>query len=114
MAKLRNGKFGCLLRNVQLNAEEEEFKYKFVEMEKGDYQFTRNGMDYFRWVFDLECHTIQLINVETIEVSCLLLPSIVVSNKCATFARDGSYAVITAEWEELLQNSDLGLQPWSA
>ena len=69
-------------------------------------------MHYFRWVFDRESHTIELIEVETIEVSCLLCN--IVSNDCATFARDGSYAVITAEWEELLQNSDLGLQPWSA
>ena len=112
LAKLSSGEFGCLLRNVQLKADEEEFRYKFVEMERVDYQFTKNGMDYFRWKFDLERHTIRLTEVENIEVSCLLLPNLVVKNDSATFARDGLYAIVTSEWEEMLRNGAMGLQPW--
>ena len=70
-----------------------------------------SGLDYSRWVFDLQSHVIQFIDVDYMHSFCILLPYIVVDGESATFAKDGLYALITSEWEEMLEDGSIGQQP---
>ena len=56
-----------------------------------------NGLDYPRWVFDLQLHVIRFIDVDYMQGFCILLPHIVVDGESAMFTKDGLYALITSE-----------------
>ena len=70
-----------------------------------------SGLDYSRWVFDLQSHVIRFIDVDYMQGFCILLPRIVVDGESATFAKDGLYALITSDWEEILEDGSIGQQP---
>ena len=108
---LKDNTFGCLLRNFDLQQPEEELQYRFVEMNRVEHDSRINGLDYSRWVFDLQSHVIRFIDVDYMQGFCILLPHIVVDGESATFAKDGLYALITSEWEEMLEDGSIGQQP---
>ena len=69
-------------------------------------------MDYFKWIFNLRNPTIKFVDLTEMSHFCLLLPAIVVMGEDeATFSRDNVYTLITSEWEEMLGNGTINLQP---
>ena len=106
---LKDGTYGCLLRSLQLQPAPQDTKYyRYVEISLGEHGTTRNGMHYFQWLFDLQEHVIRFIQPSEIQSSCLLLPVINVEGDMVSFEKDGMYALITSEWEEMLNNKTLG------
>jgi hypothetical protein len=108
---LENNSFGCLLRNFDLQRPEEELQYRFVEIDRGAHDSRINGLDYFRWQFDLQSHAIRFLDVGDMLGFGILLPHILVDGEAASFGKEGLYALITSEWEEMLADGSIGTQP---
>jgi hypothetical protein len=108
---LENNSFGCLLRNFDLQQPEEELQYRFVEIDRGPHDSRINGLDYFRWQFDLQSHVIRFLDVGDMLGFGILLPHILVDGESASFGKEGLYALITSEWEEMLADGSIGTQP---
>jgi hypothetical protein len=54
---------------------------------------------------------IRFIDVGDMQGFGILLPRILAEGESATFAKDGLYALVTSEWEEMLPDGSIGTQP---
>ena len=110
IVRLHDGTFGGILRNYHTN--NATLQYQFVVISRGEHSSRSNGMDYFKWIFNLRNPAIKFVDLTEMSHFCLLLPAIVVVGEDeATFSRDNVYTLITSEWEEMLGNGTINLQP---
>ena len=110
VVQLTDGAFGALARSYH---SADTLQYHFLGVTCGDYVSRINGMDYFRWSFDLQAQqgNNRLMQHTSIKHFCLLLPRIVVVEEEASYDRGNVYTLITSEWNEMLSDGTIGMQP---